>query len=492
MRPIRLGIAAFTLLLRIPSLFEPRWYSDESVFTTVAWAMTKGLTLYSGVYDLQPPGIYWLYWLLIGPLGGSQQHVVVQIAICLFVVGTALLTFEIARRLVALWPAALAGLLVGFVWAIPTMDGDLLNVELAALPFFLASLLLAFSMRSPVVLASGILLGIALTFRPSFAVDGLALLVPLFSTGRREVRVLLVALGVASTLAVVVIGLWWEGSWAAYVNVVMPSDRRYLLKGNGDTLVPIFVRVLILGVFGFMFFVRAKSSLGRLLSVWLPASLVGSSVTPVGYTHFAHEAIPPMAIGIAVIASRYRVSWRSLSIAGLALVLCSEALLILPEQQTALMRGKPPPVPLKHNFGYQTLPAYYANWFALANGIQSDREYSEWFPGVTAREAELARLQAVGRSQDATLLVLGSPSWLNFESGLLPATPYLNTWVREWLVPAAGPIIASTLRGGCASAVVVVDPLATWQEDLNQGGYTQISGTPWPTFQSGRTTHPCA
>jgi len=264
-----LGIVAFTLVLRIPSLSEPRWYSDESVFTTVAWAMTKGVTLYSGIYDLQPPGIYWLYWLLVGPLGGSQHHIVIQLAICVFVVATALLTFEIARRFVARWPAALAGLLVGIVWAIPTMDGDLLNVELAGLPFFLAGLLLAFSSRLPVVFAAGVLVGIALVFRPSFVLDSLVLLVPLLSTGRRELRVLLVGLGVASALAVVAVGLWLEGSLAAYVDVVMPSDRRYLLKGNGDTPVPIFVRVIVVGVFGLAFFVRARSSLGRLLSVWL-------------------------------------------------------------------------------------------------------------------------------------------------------------------------------------------------------------------------------
>ena len=55
---ILIGIAVGTMLFRLPSLTEPRWYFDEGVFTTVAWAASKGLPLYARAYDLQPPGIY--------------------------------------------------------------------------------------------------------------------------------------------------------------------------------------------------------------------------------------------------------------------------------------------------------------------------------------------------------------------------------------------------------------------------------------------------
>src|SRR5438270_2419755 len=99
-----LGVAAFTLALRIPTLSEPRWYYDEAVFTTIAWATSKGMTLYVGVFDLQPPGIFWLYRLLLA-LGGLEHHFVVQLGVSVFVLATALLTFAIARRVVELWPA---------------------------------------------------------------------------------------------------------------------------------------------------------------------------------------------------------------------------------------------------------------------------------------------------------------------------------------------------------------------------------------------------
>src|ERR1700688_1784365 len=172
---ILIGLAVGTMLLRLPSLTEPRWYFDEGVFTSVAWAMSKGLPLYAGAYDLQPPGIYWLYRVLIA-LAANEHHLVTQIAGALFVVATALLTFVTSMRFMPLRAAALAGGLTALVLSIPTLDGDLLNVELAALPFFLASLRLAFSRRWVLVFASGTLLGAAAVVRPSFAFDGLALL----------------------------------------------------------------------------------------------------------------------------------------------------------------------------------------------------------------------------------------------------------------------------------------------------------------------------
>src|SRR3981081_2736758 len=95
-----LGVAAFTLLVRIPTLSEPRWYYAEGVFRSVAWANSKGVTLYVGVFDVQPPGIFWLVRLL---LAAGANHFVVQLAVTLFAVAAAVLTYAIARRWMDVW-----------------------------------------------------------------------------------------------------------------------------------------------------------------------------------------------------------------------------------------------------------------------------------------------------------------------------------------------------------------------------------------------------
>jgi hypothetical protein len=317
---VLIGIAVGTILLRLPSLSEPRWYFDEGVFTTVAWSASHGLPLYSGVYDLQPPGIYWLYQLLIG-LGAGEQHFVAQIGGALFVVATAVLTFVISMRFMPLRPAALAGAMTAFVLSIPTLDGDLLNVELAALPFFLAGLLLAFRRRWPLIFASGVLVGIAVVIRPSFVFDSLALLIPLLGGGRRVLRLLVAGAGAAAALGAAALALAAEGSLAPYLTVVVPSDHTYALAGNGGTFTPMFVRLAVLGVISVIFLVRARTERGRLLAVWLPASLAGSSLTPLEYTHFFHEAAPALAFAIALRVSEFRWRWHLAPQAVLALVI---------------------------------------------------------------------------------------------------------------------------------------------------------------------------
>ncbi|TMD03153.1 MAG: hypothetical protein E6J02_14310 [Chloroflexi bacterium] len=188
----------------------------------VAWATSKGVPLYGGVYDNSPPGIYWLYRLLL-LLGAGRYHLVVQVAATLAVVAAALLTFEITRQLSPPWPAALAGGLTGFALSVPTLDGDLLNVELAALPLFLAALRLAFTGRVTWAFLAGGLLALAVATRPSFAFDGLALLVPL----GLDRRLVAAAAGGVTALAAVLGALWIEGSLVAFFQVVLPADRAY-------------------------------------------------------------------------------------------------------------------------------------------------------------------------------------------------------------------------------------------------------------------------
>jgi 4-amino-4-deoxy-L-arabinose transferase-like glycosyltransferase len=218
--PVRLGLVLLVVVIRVPSLFEPRWYSDEGFFTTVAWATARGVPLYSGVYDNQPPVIFWLY-RLTQALGSLEHHSIVQLTATAAVALVALLTFEVSRRLTGQWAATLAAALTGTALSLPVLDGDLLNVELAALPFFLAALLLAFSPRGALVLASGALLGVAIATRPSFALDGFALAIPLLSSDQRLRRLCLAACGVLLSGGVVAAG--WHPTWRWSCRPTMPT-----------------------------------------------------------------------------------------------------------------------------------------------------------------------------------------------------------------------------------------------------------------------------
>ncbi len=481
---VRIGLAATILVIRIPTLAEPPWYTDDGFFTAGGWAMSKGISLYAGVYDDQSPGIYWLFRLLV-MFGADKHNVVVQLAATFAVIATALLTLSVARMMLPLWPAGLAGAMAGLVLSLPTLDGDLFNVELGALPFFLGALWLSFSHRRASSLVAGALLGAAVIFRPSFVFDGLALLVPLLSTERRVERLVLTAAGGAIAAAAAVAALAAGGSLDAYVTVVLPADHAYLVNANGGTLVPMYSRLAVLLAIMVAALLRSQTLSARLISVWVPASIAGASLTPLGFTHFAHEAVPALAFAIAVLVGRVRRRWLAAPGALLALVLSCELVLIIPAQTTAWINRTPAPRLMQHNYDYQNMPLYYGNWLAFVFGQKSATEYAGWFSDTNKEALEDALLRKLSAGR-ARLLVLGNRPWIYVDSGLLPATRYLATNSSLTAVPSGPGDVASCIRSQCADVVVWVGGPNSWLDDLMNSGYVLVEGAPWPTYVSPR------
>lgn len=483
-------MAAGIVLLRLPSLSEPPWASDDGFFTAVAVVMSKGVVLYAGVYDDQPPVIYWLYRLLIA-MGSVHHHVLVQLAATAAVVGSALLTYAVARRVSSPATAIWAGSLTGLALSIPTLDGDLLNVELVALPLFIGALLLAFGQRPMSLLTAGALLGLALATRPSFALDSLALAVPLLGGANRIQRVLLVAVGLVASLAVIASALWAGGSLNAYLTVVVPSDHAYLVWANGGTLLPLYTRLAVLATIGLAVLSRCRTKSARLGTVWLFASVAGSSLTPRELSHYAQEAVPALAFAVALLGVRIR--WRAVAypLAVVSLVIGAEAVLFLPGVQTAMQSGKPARA-LVHNFAYTDLPSYYGNWFGYAAGGRGWNRYSAWFPGGARTDAEEAgRLRSLSGSAPIRMIVLGDRPWLFVDSGALPGSRFLATNTAFWQVAGSAGEVKGRLRDGCVDIVVYQSGPGDWSGDLEAGGYRLVAQMPWPTYWTSRSADSC-
>lgn len=60
------SVLLLTIILRLPSLFEPYWYGDEGIYLAIGMALKKGLFLYRDIYDNKPPLLY-----LIAELAGN-------------------------------------------------------------------------------------------------------------------------------------------------------------------------------------------------------------------------------------------------------------------------------------------------------------------------------------------------------------------------------------------------------------------------------------
>jgi hypothetical protein len=279
------------------------------------------------------------------------------------------------------------------------------------------------------------------------------------------------------------------------VNLVLPSDHSYLLWANGNSLAPLYARLGFLALVAAGGFAISRSLRGRLLAVWIPAAIAGASLTPREFTHYVHEAIPALSVGIAMLAGGVRILWRPAAAAAgvAALVVAAEAVLILPAQEVARLRGVQAPQPFLHNFAFTRLPAYYENWFAFISGAKSESQYRAWFPGDVRRDVSEGRqlYEAAGR-QPVRILVLGDQPWLFVAGGLEPATPFLATNSSFWRVSSAPLDVSRTIAGGCADFVIDIDVGGGWARELRSDSYAPVPHTPWPTFTPKARSPSCA
>jgi hypothetical protein len=502
-----LGLVVAVALLRLPTLAEPAWHPDEGIFTAVAMWSTHGLPLYAGIFDNSPPGIYWLYQVLIW-LGALDHHVVVQLAALLVVMAATSFTYLIASRMLPRGGAVLAAVLCAIGLSLPTLDGDVLNVEVAALPFFMASLWLVLRGERPPPLRgrvgvgasdllAGGLLAIALIIRPSFALDALAVLAVLLMSTRPVRRILPVAMGGAAVMSLAALALWRQGALQAYLQVALPSEHAYLVFANGGNLVPLAIRLLILGLLAVFAFRAFRGTDLRLLAIWLPAAVAGASLTPRELTHYVHEAMPPLTIAVAVLAVRFAQrrralpgepaqGWRwALVVPASALVALAgaEAVLVLPAQETALVTRTSAPRPFLHFFGFPHLPDYYGNWLAYISGRESAARYHAGFPVPIDKDLSESYLLQSTAGKNGRLLVLGDRPWLYVWSRLRPATRFVAQNSGYRMVPFADQETRAALDGRRADVVVLADASpGDWAERISPDGYQAVDNAPWPTF----------
>ena len=50
-----------SIILRIPSFFEPHWYTDTGIYSAIAEALNHNGVLYKTIIDNKPPLIYYLF-----------------------------------------------------------------------------------------------------------------------------------------------------------------------------------------------------------------------------------------------------------------------------------------------------------------------------------------------------------------------------------------------------------------------------------------------
>ena len=297
--------------LRVPSLMEPHWYSDEAGYATTAWFSIHGLALYQTIWNNKPPLLFWIYDLALWAFGPSEfgLHLLSTLA---GLVALGALWWALQRRANGwrrLGPLLAAAVLLG----IPFLGGDLaLPENFLIAPEALGMVLVLEGLerrQAGWMVGAGLVLATAVLIQQTAlaAVGAAVLLVavrPEPGRGSRIAALLLacsvgVGAGLAPYLAAAGPGRVWYflvGSYRGYTSESLPLTALTLFPRALAGL------LLLVGAVGR----RRDPPLAQLAAVWLVADLLAYLLPNRGYPHFLLPAVVPLCL---VLSGLHRPQW---------------------------------------------------------------------------------------------------------------------------------------------------------------------------------------
>jgi 4-amino-4-deoxy-L-arabinose transferase-like glycosyltransferase len=309
--PLPWGLALLALL-RLPSFFEPAWYSDEAGYTTAARSLLEGRGLYSGIWSNKPPLQTWTVALTLHLLGTSEAAL--HTLTLLFGLLTVAAVAHAARRLTSSRRATAAVLATALLLGLPITGAQLALPDslLCAATTWAGALLIPrlagvtpapASHRLPVVVGMLAAAGIAYqqTAVGDAAVFGLMILLSR-RAGRRQLL-----LYCATVMAI-------TGAWvAAYAALAGAHRLAFALLGfygqySADALPTTTVERVLHGVLlalapgllvGGAWLSRHSQRPLWMLWLWAGATLLVPAAAHQPYPHLLTPSIPPVALALA-------------------------------------------------------------------------------------------------------------------------------------------------------------------------------------------------
>lgn len=386
-------LLAVTFLFRIPSLFEPYFYGDETIYLTLGLAVKKGLLLYRDIFDNKTPLIYLVAALANGSLFWFRFFLTFSVLTTIF------FFYRFSKEVFAgqKTPVLVATTMFAVLTTIRLFEGNIANAEI----FILLPVVSGFYLFSPYILptkekisslitiSSGLTLGLGLLFKVPAVFDFLALLCFLLLLKEKKRLVSLgkteILLSVGYLLPITATGLlfflkgyfplffkscflqtmgylssWKTGSHAFSLNSLLKTD----LFLNG---------IFVLAVLITLWFLKNKiRPFFLFLSLWFTFSLFAATISGRPYPHYLMQVVPPLCLGIGFFSTFKKEN--------LFLPLVMISLLL-----TTNIRY--------HFWGYNSI-TYYQNFLSFITGKIDKTAYFSYFNPKTTEIYKLSEFIA--------------------------------------------------------------------------------------------------
>jgi hypothetical protein len=407
-----------TLILRLPSLFEPFWYGDEGIYLTLGQAVRQGQTLYRDIHDNKPPLLYWL-----AAIAGNVFWF--RFILLAWMMGTTIAFFKLAQRFfkskrLVLFLTTLFVLLT----SLPIFEGPITNAE----HFFIGLVILGvYFFLGEKLWFSGLMMGVAFLFKSPPIFDWLALVIFSFLLSLtlvqnkedffvkiKEKVPLLIGFLIPALLTFVFYALrpgalfyYWESAW--WQN--FPYLSSWGGQGEGGLLSNqlfwrgIILMVVLSGVFWQKkFFLKEKPFL--LVFLWLALATFGAFLSSRPYPHYLLQVVGPLLILFGFLFIFLFEKKRQFFLVGLIPVVL-------------LTMGF-----FFYQFYTHAVIPYYQNFGQFVLGKKSQSEYFNWFGQSVLRNYQVAEFVSQALPWGEEIFVWGNQPHIYALSRRLPAGRY--------------------------------------------------------------------
>ena len=378
----------FSLILRLPSLFEPYWYGDEGIYLTLGQAFRHGLIWYRDIHDNKPPLLY-----LLAALAGTVFWF--RLLLTVWFGATIVVFYRLVQKLLPKNPAA--GNWATFLLIVLTtiFEGNIANAEIFIVLPITLGILLALKPR-PNFWLIGLLFSAGFLFKLPAVFDLLALGLWLIVSKKISFKNLVrLGLGLGLPIALTIVYYAAHGAFTPYVRSALLQNIGYLHTwGSSQSGLGLrFGVAVLLSLITFR-------SLPRLWFIW---AMFGALLSARPYPHYLIQPAVPLAILLVMLFSHGK-KWLKASTLSLILIAGLAFYQI--------------------RFWQYPIPTYYQNWFSYITGQRNQTDYWRWFDQRVPQTYLVAAYIRQTTQTNDRIFVWGDDPYLYALSGRLPVGRY--------------------------------------------------------------------
>lgn len=406
-----IGILLLTFLLRIPSLYEPFWYTDENIYYFVANGLNKGLALYKNLFEISLPFKYYLLAYILKALGPTlwSARIFLSYWVCIL----ELFMYLLGKKFVSPNVGLIAALITGILLSNPYLEGFIFNNEIIYILPVVVGFWLFVKER---LLLSGLMFGLAfLTKFPAiFEFMGLITYCIFWidRVDKKLTKIKPLLLGFSTPLLLTAFFFTITNNISYLLEATLSRNINYISATNQlltpfDLLFLKFVALILITLLGFKLLKKSgKPWFINLTLLWLLFTLLGAVFSGKSYTHYLIPSLIPLSFLISYSVCKL-ISFKTLGIVlSLAILyLGINGFFVLPQR-------------------YFYNLSYYPNFFNYILGRLDASDYYDTFDKRVNTSLLAASIVKEKTQDNAKVFVWGDNPEVYFMSGREPATRF--------------------------------------------------------------------